>query len=229
MFSIVLHGRRKEVGEQLNRELKLTPSWSFGDTPYNAFFFLISKKRNVLMCIIHTFDFPKWWLEMDLSLRHLELRPGSSPCLCADTPSTLERAQYELSNIPLEIPVEIFCTKLMFLSSFILHFFEIDASTKLDFLTQSILLFWGKNKTKSNFNLHFLHWSLSRSWISLWHSVCVLWTADSAGALMCPPSDESFNFCAYTVEQHGLELFKAACTFCKKKKKKWKRKETKVI
>lgn len=55
--------------------------------------------------------------------------------------SPLERAWYELFNIPLEIPVEIFCTKLTFLSNFSLHLFEIDASTKLDFLMQSILLY----------------------------------------------------------------------------------------
>lgn len=48
----------------------------------------------------------------------------------------------------------------MFLSNFSLHFFEIDASTKLDFLTQDILLFGEKKKSK--FNLLFIH--LSSSW-----------------------------------------------------------------
>lgn len=33
-------------------------------------------------------------------------------------PSVLERAWYELLSIPLEMPVEIFCTKLMFLIKF---------------------------------------------------------------------------------------------------------------
>ena len=58
-------------------------------------------------------------------------------------PSALERAWYELFDIPLEIPVEILCTTLMFLSNFSLHFFEMDASTKLDFLMPSILLLGG--------------------------------------------------------------------------------------
>jgi len=36
----------------------------------------------------------------------------------------------------------------MFLSNFSLHFFEIDASTRLDFLTQDVLLFGEKKKSQ---------------------------------------------------------------------------------
>lgn len=114
-------------------------------------------------------------------------------------PSALERAWYELSSIPLEIPVEIFCTKVMFLSNFSLHFFEIDASTKLDFLMQSILLWgWGIKQSQISTCSFFIWVSLGLEF-PLWHSVYVLQTADSAGALICSPSFyESFNFCDHT-------------------------------
>lgn len=36
------------------------------------------QKKYMLMCTNHTSDFPKWWLEMDLSLRHFQLCPGFS-------------------------------------------------------------------------------------------------------------------------------------------------------
>lgn len=51
-----------------------------------------------------------------------------------------------------------------------------------------------------------------------WHSVCVFRTADSAGALTCSPFMSHSTFVTTQIEQHDLELFNAACTFCKKKK-----------
>lgn len=122
--------------------------------------------------------------------RHLDHAPAQ---IC---PSVLGRAWCELFSILLEIPVEIFCTKLMFLLNFSSCFFEVNASTKLDFLTQTILLFLGDNKTKSNFNLHLLHLTFLGLEFFLWPSVNVQWTAHSAGASISSPFFyESLNFC----------------------------------
>lgn len=113
----------------------------------------------------------------------------------------------------------------MFLSTFNLHFFEIDASTKLDFLMQSILLWGVGNKTKSTFNLHFLHLSFSWPWISL-VTFCIRATNCRLQVhwYVLPPFMSHSIFVITQIEQHDLELFKAACTFCKKKKKKVKKK-----
>lgn len=145
---------------------------------------------------------------------------ASRPRLSADTPVHPEGAWYELLSISLEIPVELFCTKLMFLSNFSLHFFEIDASTKLVFgvffLMQSILLFGGEVKQSQISMCIFFIWVFLGLDFPLWHSVCAFHPADPAGALTCsPPFMSHSTFVTTQIEQHDLELFNAACTFCK--------------
>lgn len=82
----------------------------------------------------------------------------------------------------------------MFLSNFSLHFFEIDASTKLDFYKQKRNLILGRvgaglgnaGKTKT---LHFVHFNSFLALKSLVvFSVNVLRTAECAGALRSSPS-----------------------------------------
>lgn len=62
----------------------------------------------------------------------LSAMPGLLGCASVQThPSTREEHGMSCSVFHWKIPVELFCTKLMFLSNFSLHFFETDASTKL--------------------------------------------------------------------------------------------------
>lgn len=127
---------------------------------------------------------------------------------------------------------------LMFLLDFSLHFFKVNASTKLDFLNAQYLTLGGgdgekKNTTKCQ--LAYSSFGFSWPWISL-VTLCVC----AAGAWPCgcinmPPLPFPFmsrsTFVISQLEQHDLELFKAACTFCIKKyeKERKKAKRQKVI
>lgn len=158
---------------------------------------------------------------MYLSLRHFQLCPGflaMSQSRPIHLPWKEHGMSYPICHWKFQSKYSAL-TKLMFLSNFSLHFIEIDASTKLDFfLMQRILLrgVGGVGINRSNFNLLFLPLSFPWPWISL-VTFYVLQTADSAAASIRFSSFyESFNFVITQIEQHDLELFKAACTFVKK-------------
>lgn len=116
----------------------------------------------------------------------------------------------------------------MFLSNFSLPFFEIDASTKLFFFffnAKYITFLGGRGEMKQSqisMCIFFIRVFLGLDF-PLWHSVCVFHPADAAGALTCSSHFTSHSvFVTTQIEQHDLELFNAACTFCKKKKFKIK-------
>lgn len=121
------------------------------------------------MCINYTFDFPKWWLEMDWSLRHFQLCPGfSAVSQCRHTHLPWKEHGMSCSVFHWKFQLKYSALNYCFLSNFSLHFFEIDASTKLDFFNAKYLTFLGGGgEIKSNFNLHFLHLSFSWPWTSL--------------------------------------------------------------
>lgn len=120
----------------------------------------------------------------------------------------LERAWCELFNIALKIPVQILCTKLMFLLDFSLHFFKVNASTKLGlfiyFLNAQYLNLGEEEKEYSQIPICIF---------SIW----VFLALDFPPDLLCvccrrlvlqlqhppppppPPFNESFNFCDFTV------------------------------
>lgn len=125
---------------------------------------------------------------------------------------------------------------LMFLLDFSLHFFKVNASTKLDFFKCTISYFgggMGRKRIQPNANLHILHLGFLGLGFPLWPSVYVLQAPGPAAASICHPPPFPFmsrsTFVISQLEQHDLELFKAACTFCIKKyeKERKKSKETK--
>lgn len=130
----------------------------------------------MLTCTNHTFDLPKWWLGMDLSLRHSELCPVSRPHLRVDAPICPRREHDVGCSV---IPVEIFRSKGMLLLNFSSHFFEVNASTTLDlfiyFFNAQRLTFGGENKSQISICVFFI-------WVFLVTSVCALQAVLSAGA-----------------------------------------------
>lgn len=100
------------------------------------------------------------------------------------------------------------------------------------FFNAKYLTFGGVGIKQSQISIRiFFIWVFLGLEFPLWHPVSVLPTADAAVHwYVRPPFMSRSPFVITQIEQHDLELFKAACTFCKKKNnKKLKKKRNKRL
>lgn len=126
---------------------------------------------------------------------------------------------------------------LMFLLDFSLHFFKVNASTKLDFLNAQYLTLvggWGEKEYNQMPTCIFFIWvflALDFPCDPLCMCCRRLVLRLHPYAPLPFPFMSRSTFVISQLEQHDLELFKAACTFCIKnmKKKEKKAKRQKVI
>lgn len=97
----------------------------------------------------------------------------------------------------------------------------------LVFLMHNILL-WGKKKNTVKFQFAYSSFGFSWPWISLVIDLlcmCCRHLVLQLHRYALPPFLSRSTFVIPQVEQHALELFKAACTFCIKNMKKKEKKQ----
>lgn len=168
---------------------------------------------------------------MDWSLRHFQLCPGfSAMSQCRHTHLPWKEHGMSCSVFHWKFQLKYSALNYCFLSNFSLHFFEIDASTKLDFFNAKYLTFLGGRGNKVKFQFAF---PSSEFFLALNFPCDILYVCYKLQTLqvhryVLSPFMSHSTFVITQTEQHDLQLFKAACAFCKKRKNE-KEKKQKVI